>query len=401
MRASSADWRAQTARVLHTGTFLLCVAKADFATACLISEASLILNFSRWVHCALVFAFGGALAMHGVASLRNNWHSASLAAFLHISSSILTRLTKHGSSLKHPSLPGLLQRLCPALLALTACLVSFLISWPTYRIDTLGLAGLYATYRLLANYPFSPSTNDSLPSVGITQHPKPLLCLSLCLTATSIVLNRALFQEFGSTSGLDWLALCLCISILACIAAHSVTDEFIICLPGSPAAPSAPSFLAGSSLTNADVNINSNPPAPPLNSLAARKPIAKRDFAVIAMFALVILPATLSYTSTFFRDNRQIRPHLVIGRKWASTLHQALEPDCTANVTTATYTKPLPKTAFASFPRSGNSWIRSLVERSTGFRTSSIYCDAEVLDTFKDDCDPNGVFFEKTHHPTL
>lgn len=46
---------------------------------------------------------------------------------------------------------------------------------------------------------------------------------------------------------------------------------------------------------------------------------------------------------------------------------------------------------------------RSLVERTTGFSTSSVYCDASLSGTFTGECDSaasNG-FFIKTHWPAL
>lgn len=54
----------------------------------------------------------------------------------------------------------------------------------------------------------------------------------------------------------------------------------------------------------------------------------------------------------------------------------------------------MPRTALASFPRSGNSYVRSLVEKASGYQTSSVYCDKRLKPAFKGECD--GL-----HHPWL
>ncbi|KAL5012073.1 hypothetical protein ScPMuIL_010624 [Solemya velum] len=45
-----------------------------------------------------------------------------------------------------------------------------------------------------------------------------------------------------------------------------------------------------------------------------------------------------------------------------------------------------PRIAIASFPGSGNTWTRHLVEQITGFYTGSIYCDKELRNRFKGEC---------------
>ncbi|UJR16686.1 hypothetical protein I4U23_003586 [Adineta vaga] len=54
-------------------------------------------------------------------------------------------------------------------------------------------------------------------------------------------------------------------------------------------------------------------------------------------------------------------------------------------------------TALVSFPRSGNTWLRSLIEKSTGYRTSSIYCDEYLRLYLYAECDPLNLFLVKTH----
>lgn len=47
----------------------------------------------------------------------------------------------------------------------------------------------------------------------------------------------------------------------------------------------------------------------------------------------------------------------------------------------------IPTTALASFPRSGSSYTRSLVERASGYQVSSIYCDWRLRPAFAGECD--------------
>lgn len=60
----------------------------------------------------------------------------------------------------------------------------------------------------------------------------------------------------------------------------------------------------------------------------------------------------------------------VQGGKWDSELHDAVAPTC-HDITTKPYSGNT-RTGFVSYPRSGNSYMRSLVERATGYQTSSI-----------------------------
>ena len=59
------------------------------------------------------------------------------------------------------------------------------------------------------------------------------------------------------------------------------------------------------------------------------------------------------------------------GGRWDEELHAAVNPECSHDLATTTYTGAT-RTGFVSFPRSGNSYLRSLVERATGYQTSSI-----------------------------
>lgn len=62
------------------------------------------------------------------------------------------------------------------------------------------------------------------------------------------------------------------------------------------------------------------------------------------------------------------------------------------------------KTALASHPRSGNTLLRELVERVTGWQTSSVYCDKSLMlgeGGFKGECDHESGWFVKTHFPRV
>lgn len=57
------------------------------------------------------------------------------------------------------------------------------------------------------------------------------------------------------------------------------------------------------------------------------------------------------------------------------------------------------RTALVSFPRSGNTLTRSLVEATTHFQTSSLYCDTKLRHHFIGECDHKNPFLLKTHYP--
>jgi hypothetical protein len=52
-----------------------------------------------------------------------------------------------------------------------------------------------------------------------------------------------------------------------------------------------------------------------------------------------------------------------------------------------------------SFPRSGNTFLRALVEKSSGYLTSSVYCDKRLSNTFTSECNKTNRWLIKTHFP--
>lgn len=59
------------------------------------------------------------------------------------------------------------------------------------------------------------------------------------------------------------------------------------------------------------------------------------------------------------------------GGSWDAQLLDAISPACKSEIQTRPYDTKL-RTGFVSYPRSGNSYLRSLIERATGYQTSSI-----------------------------
>lgn len=84
----------------------------------------------------------------------------------------------------------------------------------------------------------------------------------------------------------------------------------------------------------------------------------------------------------------------VEGGRWDEELHSAMGPTCRTDLTTVPHQGTV-STGFVSFPRSGNSYVRSLLERATGYQTSSIYCDRGLERTFTGECNHKLEFFVK------
>ncbi|GAA5934766.1 hypothetical protein JCM1841_005040 [Sporobolomyces salmonicolor] len=88
------------------------------------------------------------------------------------------------------------------------------------------------------------------------------------------------------------------------------------------------------------------------------------------------------------------------GGRWDEELHNAMGPTCKTELVAHAYDAKM-STGFVSYPRSGNSYLRSLIERATGYQTSSIYCDKGLQQTFVGECNHQLQFFVKTHFPAL
>lgn len=67
-----------------------------------------------------------------------------------------------------------------------------------------------------------------------------------------------------------------------------------------------------------------------------------------------------------------------------------------------TYLKtPQTPTALITYPGSGNTWVRHIIETVTGYHTTSVYCDKTLVPVFKAECDMpdkyNQSIVVKTH----
>jgi len=67
-------------------------------------------------------------------------------------------------------------------------------------------------------------------------------------------------------------------------------------------------------------------------------------------------------------------PSRLLGGEWDRRLYEASRPTCSAGLEAVPYRARV-KTGFLTHPRSGNTYTRELVERATGFQTSSVWCD--------------------------
>ena len=72
---------------------------------------------------------------------------------------------------------------------------------------------------------------------------------------------------------------------------------------------------------------------------------------------------------------------------WSRALHTAVSPRCAEVIETFDIPlKGLPRTALATYPRSGNTFTRLLIERATGWHTTSVYCDKWLETAFHGEC---------------
>ena len=73
---------------------------------------------------------------------------------------------------------------------------------------------------------------------------------------------------------------------------------------------------------------------------------------------------------------------------------------CAAPPERTFYAKASPRTALASFPRSGNTFTRELFEHSTGYFTSDVECGSVAMPAyFLPGCDQPSDLLVKTHSP--
>ena len=148
---------------------------------------------------------------------------------------------------------------------------------------------------------------------------------------------------------------------------------------------------------------SSKPPFPPGSPHLSPASLAGLSRCFVPLSAPMIIPLLLWFTAA-------PPPISLQGGVYALQLHAAVRPHCAHSVPAVRYNTTI-RTAFASFPRSGNSYMRSLLERGTGYQTSSTCeqlwlwdldgklthtadCD-KTLPSFLGECDRKSNFFVK------
>lgn len=93
----------------------------------------------------------------------------------------------------------------------------------------------------------------------------------------------------------------------------------------------------------------------------------------------------------------------LLGVGWvqlAAALRPPVEIVC-CPVTKTYLQAPRTPTALMSYPGSGNTWIRHIIETLTGYHTTSVYCDITLRPVFTAECDHPGKYNQsivvKTH----
>ncbi|GAA93841.1 uncharacterized protein L969DRAFT_92244 [Mixia osmundae IAM 14324] len=308
--------------------------------------------------------------------------------------------------------------ICSAAIAFCACIASvkanllpslaLIVSTPALAFDVLMLSmtatcGLIVLFNTIALY-------GALTSAMI-------MTLRQFI---SIILNAALFGNFAVIGLLGWAGVGLVASGVW-IKMDRRWDEATLVLPPTPASGSYSALQSPDSTLNereaeaqaaamlkeVDEGAGYSHDAPRYTYtrrlLKQYLPPYTLPF-VFALMASIVTSLTGSSVTTPTTAPSLLATNVTIeGGKWAEQLHSAVRPDCAAlprSTVNYPHMDAIPKTVFASFPRSGNSYLRSLVERSTGYRTASIYCDRPLQKTFRAECESyNNTFLLKSHYP--
>lgn len=142
-------------------------------------------------------------------------------------------------------------------------------------------------------------------------------------------------------------------------------------------------------------------PAPPY--VSDESPSNRRlFFQYVFPIFIPILISSLIWIVTPKADNFDMIDNKPIeGRLWEKELHTTLLPECAPSNSSGTIRWPgKRRTILASFPRSGNSLVRELVERATNYQTSTVsYCDEFLRESFIGECDHKANFLSKSHYP--
>ncbi|KAK4702538.1 hypothetical protein P7C70_g3685, partial [Phenoliferia sp. Uapishka_3] len=108
-----------------------------------------------------------------------------------------------------------------------------------------------------------------------------------------------------------------------------------------------------------------------------------------------LFPTTTEDIQMFYNETNIT----VEGSEWEKEFVAAIWPDCDAFPSPRRWPGTR-RTALASDPRSGNTFVRESVERSTSWQTGTVnYCDTALSGTLKGECDKEANFLIKTHYP--
>lgn len=140
-----------------------------------------------------------------------------------------------------------------------------------------------------------------------------------------------------------------------------------------------------------------SPPLSPTSHAARSAPAPRSARAYLSpIFLPILVTAMMGMFSIADSPSTVLDPAQFSGGAWDKYLFESIKPTCAAELDAVPYDAKL-TTGFVSYPRSGNSFVRSLIERTSNFQTSSIYCDGSLLQTFKGECDHEAKFFVKDH----
>ncbi|KAM0753580.1 hypothetical protein T439DRAFT_322476 [Meredithblackwellia eburnea MCA 4105] len=122
----------------------------------------------------------------------------------------------------------------------------------------------------------------------------------------------------------------------------------------------------------------------------------------LLLTVLIFLAISQHETSTYHQA-------IHTASKWAqritspSSSSSSLEPtaeECASLPPLQFHPNPAYRTILASYPRAGNSMLRSLVQESTGYISGSRYCDFELSEVLIGECNATDKFFYKSHFPS-
>ena len=289
----------------------------------------------------------------------------------------------------------------------------FAPEWPRNELIFFGLISGLAPALYASASSSAPAATHGPPRSALDELPLPRALLRPSMRLASVVVNAVAFRRVGRVAAKSWTA------VLWVAAAHWLKEDPRF----DDADASAPK---GSTLGTFDkqgnyTRVHSSMVSKVANAADQADPEAGQraggglggpggsDLWRQYGPALLLPPVLIIFIRGMFQPatavavvpsagtyvNASTGLVLLEGGSWEKEFHHAVAPVCLDANATRKYTGPL-RTALASHERSGNTWTRELVERTTGFQTSTIgYCDKALLKTFKAECDHLATFLGK------